>query len=104
MSQLYNRYINSDSFEPIPSQNMGNIGEESFSDIGQGSAEAAAEENAPAKGLNALKNMLGNNIKLPEFNGDTILLLVLVYFLIADPDDKISDTVLIIAALFLLGL
>lgn len=104
MSQLYNRYINSDSFEPIPPHDMGNTGEESFSDAVGENAEANTEEHGPAKGLSALKNLLGNNIKLPEFNTDTILLLVLVYFLIADPDDKVSDTVLIIAALFLLGL
>ena len=47
---------------------------------------------------------MGSNLKLPDINGDTLLLLVLVYFLVADPGDKISDTVLIIAALFLLGL
>lgn len=60
----------------------------------------------PSRGLGALKNLLGNNIKLPEFNTDTILLLVLVYFLVADSDDNssISDTILIIAALFILGL
>ena len=47
--------------------------------------------------------MGGNGLKLPEFDADTLLLLVLVYFLIADGDDNISDTLLIIGALLLLG-
>lgn len=63
---------------------------------------------APAKskgGLtSSLKNLLGNNLKLPEIDADTILLLVVAYFLIADSDENVSDTLLIIGALFLLGL
>ncbi len=50
-----------------------------------------------------LKGLLGSGIKLPEFNADTILLLVLVYFLVADDSENISDTLLIIGVLLLLG-
>lgn len=47
---------------------------------------------------------MGDNIKLPEFDTDTILLLVLVYFLVSDGEnDHISDTLLIIGILLLLG-
>lgn len=70
-----------------------------------------AEENpAPSAAKNkggltsSLKSLLGNNLKLPEIDADTILLLVVAYFLIADSDENISDTLLIIGALFLLGL
>lgn len=70
-----------------------------------------AEENqAPAapksKGglTSSLKNLLGNNLKLPELDTDTILLIVVAYFLIADSDENMTDTLLIIGALFLLGL
>ena len=50
-----------------------------------------------------LKGLFGGNIKLPEFYADTILLLVLVYFLVADDTENISDTLLIIGVLLLLG-
>lgn len=56
-----------------------------------------------SKSTSALKGLFGNNIKLPEFNADTILLLVLVYFLVADDSENISDTLLIIGVLLLLG-
>ena len=50
-----------------------------------------------------LKGLFGENIKLPEFDADTILLLVLGYFLVADDTENISDTLLIIGVLLLLG-
>ena len=63
------------------------------------------------------KGLFGSGIKLPEFDADTVLMLVLVYFLISDElspsskedgdteksKNKISDTLLIIGALLLLG-
>ena len=55
------------------------------------------------KNQSALKGLFGGNIKLPEFDADTILLLVLVYFLVADDTENISDTLLIIGVLLLLG-
>ncbi|MBE6993058.1 MAG: hypothetical protein E7423_00215 [Ruminococcaceae bacterium] len=48
--------------------------------------------------------ILPGGLRLPKIDADTILLLVMVYFLVRDPDDRGSDTLLIIAALFLLGL
>jgi hypothetical protein len=50
-----------------------------------------------------LQSLFGGNIKLPEMNADTVLLLVLVYFLVADESENISDTLLIIGVLLLLG-
>lgn len=103
---MYNRYINSDGFDLTPPDSSSPPDREAAAapEPPPFSAETSPEENKP-KGLGALKNLLGSNIKLPELNADTLLLLVLVYFLVADPEDgKISDTVLIIAALFLLGL
>lgn len=50
-----------------------------------------------------LKGLFNGNIKLPEFDADTVLLLVLVYFLVADDSENISDTLLIIGVLLLLG-
>jgi len=52
-----------------------------------------------------LKGLFGGNFRLPELNPDTLLVLVLVWFLITDEDGdaNISDTVLIIGALLLLG-
>ena len=50
----------------------------------------------------------GHNMVLPELDSDTILLLVLVYFLLADTDENgekynLADTLLIVGALLLLG-
>jgi len=50
-----------------------------------------------------LKGLFGGSVKLPEFDADTVLLLVLVYFLVADDTENISDTLLIIGVLLLLG-
>ena len=55
------------------------------------------------RGLGGLKSLFGGNIKLPEFNADTILLLVMVYFLVSDDSENISDTLLIVGVLLLLG-
>lgn len=73
-----------------------------FADISAENAAAAQQEERP-KNLGGLKGLFGGNIKLPEFDADTILLLVLVYFLVADDTENISDTLLIIGVLLLLG-
>lgn len=57
----------------------------------------------PRAKSSGLKGLFGGNIKLPEFDADTVLLLVLVYFLVADETENISDTLLIIGVLLLLG-
>lgn len=71
-----------------------------FADV---SSEQTDTPQARSKNQSALKGLFGGNIKLPEFDADTILLLVLVYFLVADDTENISDTLLIIGVLLLLG-
>lgn len=60
-------------------------------------------QSPPPKKPSALKGLFGGSVKLPEFDADTVLLLVLVYFLVADDTENISDTLLIIGVLLLLG-
>lgn len=105
---MYNRYIPG-GFElppPSPREDAPPPAAEApaFTDV-------TAEEETPAppaepekKGLvSNIKSLFGGNIKLPDMNADTILLLVLVYFLVADDKENISDTLLIIGVLLLLG-
>ena len=73
-----------------------------FTEVSAAPEVPAPPEEKP-RGLGALKGLFGGNIKLPEFNADTILLLVLVYFLVADDSENISDTLLIVGVLLLLG-
>lgn len=73
-----------------------------FTEVSSAPEAPASPEEKP-RGLGALKGLFGGNIKLPEFNADTILLLVLVYFLVADDSENISDTLLIVGVLLLLG-
>jgi hypothetical protein len=57
-----------------------------------------------SRSANSLRGILGDGIKLPELDADTVILLILVYFLLGDDDSThISDTILIIGALLLLG-
>ena len=94
---MYNRYI---SFEDEYPPRECAIPESGDSREDKGTPRC---ETRQPSGASALKNIFGS-LKLPELNSDTILLLVLVYFLASDSDDNVSDTVLIIAALLLLGL
>lgn len=94
---MYSRYI---SFEDEYPPRECDIPESGDSREDKGPPRFEARE---PSGASALKNIFGS-LKLPELNSDTILLLVLVYFLASDSDDNVSDTVLIIAALLLLGL
>lgn len=71
-----------------------------FTDI---HAEAQEPRQQSGKNSGMLKGLFNGNIKLPEFDADTVLLLVLVYFLVADDSENISDTLLIIGVLLLLG-
>ncbi len=92
---MYNRYMNSgfdDMFVPV--ENEPRPGWEAT-----GMAEPKREE----KKGGILSNLFGGGIKLPEFDSDTILLLVLVYFLIAEENENITDTLLIIGVLLILG-
>ncbi len=99
---MYNRYMNSSGFEDF------------FKPVEAPAPPPAAEPEVPVepveptenkpKGLSSvLKNLTGGGLKLPEFDTDTLLLLVLVYFLVADDDSNLSDTLLIIGILLLLG-
>lgn len=103
MSQLYNRYIAGAWPEAAPPSKTAAPTAPPEEPI---FTEIPAEEPAPphrSKGLSGLKGLFGGNIKLPEFDADTVLLLVLVYFLVADETENISDTLLIIGVLLLLG-
>lgn len=61
----------------------------------------AEQEQKPAGGL---RGLLGDNFHVPELDANTILLLLLVYFLVAeDGSEHLSDTLLIIGILLLLG-
>ena len=113
---MYNRYMNSDGFEeffkPIAeNESTASSTSAAADDTVVSAAEPAAPESKP-KGLSALKNLLGGGnssgsssggLKLPELDGDMLLLLVLVYFLVADGNENISDTLIVIGALLLLG-
>ena len=74
--------------------------ENAFCDV---KAEQPYLRQETSKNQSPLRGLFGGNIKLPEFDSDTILLLVLVYFLVADDTENISDTLLIIGVLLLLG-
>ena len=111
MSGLYNRYIAGawPDGTPVP-QPPASVPETplpqtpsvpAFADVTAEPVPETAQERP--KGLSALKGLFGGNIKLPEFDADTVLLLVLVYFLVADDSENISDTLLIISVLLLLG-
>ena len=105
MRHLYNRYIAGAWPEASPPPK--NAPAQSTQPEEPVFAEIPAEEPIPpprTKGLNGLKGLFGGNIRLPEFDADTVLLLVLVYFLVADETENISDTLLIIGVLLLLGL
>lgn len=101
---MYNRYMNSDRgfddfFKPVEEAPAPPTAAEPAVPV-----EPVETAEPKSKGLSAiLKNLTGGNLKLPEFDTDTLLLLVLVYFLVADDDSSLSDTLLIIGALLLLG-
>ena len=108
MIELYNRYISGawpdpsqdpPSFQPtqpIPPTNTG------FTDLSSTDNTSTMPQDRN-RNQGPLKGLLGGNFRLPEFDADTILLLVLVYFLVADDTENISDTLLIIGVLLLLG-
>ena len=74
--------------------------EEGFQEVSAAQDPQKSQQNSPLSGL---KGLFGGKIQLPEINADTILLLVLVYFLVADEGESVSDTLLIIGVLLLLG-
>ncbi|MBO7275260.1 MAG: hypothetical protein J6V15_02685 [Clostridia bacterium] len=108
---MFNRYINPDAFGEIPRSEKPPE-PQLYEDV---SSQTCGTDTQKSGGTG--KGLFGSGIKLPEFDADTVLMLVLVYFLISDElspsskddgDDeqgknKISDTLLIIGALLLLG-
>ncbi len=102
---LYNRYLSGAWPDAEPRaeetpQEPSVAAEPVFSDV---SSTSSQQQTGKSKPPSALKGLFNGNIKLPEFDADTILLLVLVYFLVADDNENISDTLLIIGVLLLLG-
>ena len=100
---MYNRYINSEGF--IPRQEENPSRQEQKQESSQHFQNCSSSYNqgsqAPRSPLHAL---LGDRFKLPDLSQENLLLLVLVYFLVTDEGDKPGDILLLIAALFLLGL
>lgn len=106
---MYNRYLNAEGFA------------EYFAPQAEASAAPAQPDTPPQPARPAQPppqdrqnqgrrpGLLGS-LRLPELDADTILLLVLVYFLISDNDENgnqdknsLVDTLLIVGALLLLG-
>lgn len=94
---MYNRYVNGgfdDFFRPVQDFDL----PEAKALAGFGPAENTS---APAR--EEKDSGLFGGFKLPEFDAETIILLVLVYFLVSEEGDSISDTLLIIGVLLVLG-
>lgn len=100
---MYDRYFQGDGFEAFFSQ----AAQMPPPPPSSAPEPQARPENQPPR-KSGLLGSLGQRIKLPELDSDTILLLVLVYFLLADTDENgeksnLADTLLIVGALLLLG-
>lgn len=90
---MYSQYVNNsfgDFFRPAGSAPMPSH-HPIYVDV-----EAAPRARPPFHGL------LGG-IKIPELDMDTVVILVLVYFLISEEGDSIGDTLLIMGILLALG-
>lgn len=107
---MYHRYMAGSTPDPAsapqdpPPAIMPDAAQEvplSFQDVAEEPEAQPGEE--PAKKGGLLQNLFGGSVKLPDVNADTVLLLVLVYFLVSDESENISDTLLIIGVLLLLG-
>lgn len=105
---MYSRYMagNDNAAETAPASLPGaaETGQDAplpFQDVTE--EDAGQAEDSPTKKSGLLQSLFGGNVKLPDVNADTVLLLVLVYFLVADESENISDTLLIIGVLLLLG-
>ncbi len=94
---MYNRYINAEDFIPRPTPTQ--------DEPPNSTADAESRRNTqPAGGLSGLRALLGDRFKLPDLSQENLLLLAMVYLLVTDEGDKPGDILLLIAALFLLGL
>ncbi len=101
---MYNRYLNAGGFDEYftPAEDA-----RAPAEPAPAPEPAFQQPQEPPKKGGLLGN-LGERIKLPNLDSDTILLLVLVYFLISDSEENgeknnIVDTLLIVGALLLLG-
>lgn len=99
---MYNRYVPG-GFDLPPPEEIQATPEPEVSTFAEVGAEETPAEPEKKGLISNIKSLFGNNIKLPDMNADTVLLLVLVYFLVADDKENISDTLLIIGVLLLLG-
>ena len=100
---MFNRYVPGGFDLPPPPEEQPAPpppAEPVFADV---TAEEPAAEGDKKGLIGSLKSLFGSNVKLPDMNADTVLLLVMVYFLVADDKENISDTLLIIGVLLLLG-
>lgn len=100
---MYDRYFQGDGFEAFFPQ----AAQMPPPPPSSAPESQAHPENQPPR-KSGLLGSLGQRLKLPELDSDTILLLVLVYFLLADTDENgeksnLADTLLIVGALLLLG-
>ena len=117
---MYNRYLNAEGFAEYFAPQPGDQPQEGepSNRAPQSAPPEAQPGNRNPPGNRPLPNQQGQNrrpgllggLRLPELDADTILLLVLVYFLISDNDEdgkkdkhSIVDTLLIVGALLLLG-
>ncbi len=114
---MFNRYISADDFDRFIKREAAESGEQTNGEkqIFEEVSNANKQNEQPKK---PLKGLFGGKLSLPELDSDTVLLLILVYFLISDdkakegdadgnkkePSKNMTETLLIIGALLLLGL
>ncbi|MBR4875309.1 MAG: hypothetical protein IKU27_05780 [Clostridia bacterium] len=100
---MYNRYINAEGF--IPKQEADPSRQEHKQENSRHFQNCVPPPGQGSQGARSpLHALLGDRFKLPDLSQENLLLLVLVYFLVTDEGDKPGDILLLIAALFLLGL
>lgn len=108
---MYNRYLNAEGFAeyfaPQEEEAAAPAQPERPSQASRPTQTPSQQQDWQNQGRRP--GLLGS-LRLPELDADTILLLVLVYFLISDSDENgakdknsIVDTLLIVGALLLLG-
>ena len=89
---MYNRYINS-------------VGEQFFTPMDDETDERdpihTEEQNCQGGLFDGIKNIFSSSGL--TFDLDTVFLLILIYFLLADGEDNMMETLLIVAALLFLG-
>lgn len=94
-ASAYQDFFETSDFRPVPS---------SARPAPQRQPPHRAPPPAERQKSNALSGLF-ENIKLPEFNADTLILLLMVFFLLGEDDDNfnIGEMLIIVAILLLLG-